>query len=1258
MINNKLNFFSGFSRVFLISLFCFSFSNVAFAQNHYQKAWKSLDEANISEAIEHFKKALNDKSTKENALLSLCFLYSQSNRKEEAGECFKQYFKLAKDPYPALYSMWFEEGVVSEVGKKKDFQLALLKALEKSDQNIGKLDAATQYRLGLHYSMSMDQKQAQKHYDEVKSIEDWMMLGPFDNVMNSGYDKDFGVLDNPGKEAKFTSKYGAEISWFDPPLVSADAYTFKGMYFINNNSIIYAQTFVEAPKEEEVFLKFSYSGSLKVWINDSLIYREPERRRTEMDYFRFKCKLNKGYNRILIQLGDYNETFANFMMRFTDLNHKPILFKQSNEVKEYQKKLLLAERQPYFATEFLEKRAQENEDDFLYKVLLVEAYLRSNELNKAEDILIKAFEKTPRNYFVLRSLVLFYDQANDNTNQNKYYELFKKNYPLDINILENEIEENGDKEKIDEVKEQVKTYLSLYPSRYKEISYDLVLASLEEDNQKVLALIDTLYNNFPEDYTALTTKYNIEKSYYSNPQKANEILENYLENNFSDNILRELAKNYLDDGRIDDVIKMIKSKIEMFPYDIDSYKQIVNLLSRQSKYKEAIDVCKTILENRPSDYPTLKDMAVLYKYLDDNETAMSYYKESLRYFPFSFETNEKIRELKGQKKAIDLVDEIDPDKMIEDYENNFTPSVKKSYDIVTESRSFIIFKSKAQGIVHSYILKINDENAIESWQNVSFSASSNMKLYIDEAQTIKKNGNRIDADRSGAEVVFTNLEVGDYIYISYFERQTSGGKSSVYISDNHTLNYYVPAYKVNYNLLVEEGLVIADTILNDKMNPEISQVGGFKKYTWAKVSPEVLKEEQYTIPYSDIAKRLHVALDYSWSDIVQWYSDLSTHQAAPDFTIKNIVRDLFDGKNLSDEEKSKIIYDFVSKNIQYSSVDFRQSSYIPQKASNVYHSRLGDCKDVSTLYVSIAREAGLKANLVLVNTSNNGRNDVILPSLNFNHCIVKVYLDEGEKYLELTDPNLPYGHLYYYHKGAAILEIPTEEISTDIQLSRLDWNPNYNNSVIRNSVVQIDDEYKMDVEKKVIKTGTRAAAACSTYYYSDENDVKDKMKQYASSGFKSTLTLKDVDFEILEPRKDTAKYSYSFVVDNDVLKLGSFRAFKVPFTDILIQMNIFEDGERHYEFDYVYYEIVDQYDETIEINLNENSVIIEMPENVHEEYEGIIYDLTFEKLSDQKMKIHRVYTVNRRNIAPEEFPAFKDFMTKVNEAENTHVLFK
>ena len=66
--------------------------------------------------------------------------------------------------------------------------------------------------------------------------------------------------------------------------------------------------------------------------------------------------------------------------------------------------------------------------------------------------------------------------------------------------------------------------------------------------------------------------------------------------------------------------------------------------------------------------------------------------------------------------------------------------------------------------------------------------------------------------------------------------------------------------------------------------------------------------------------------------------------------MKEKVNELFEGKeNLTDKEKAIIIYNYIVNDIRYSSISFRQSGLIPQKASSVINTKLGDCKDVSTL---------------------------------------------------------------------------------------------------------------------------------------------------------------------------------------------------------------------------------------------------------------------------------------------------------------------
>lgn len=1230
-----------------------------FAQSNYQKAWEQLNAGDVPTAVKLLETVKKSDPDKAKALLTLSLLKSYANEPKEASKHFREFYEMSEDPYPELYTLWFEDAVSGSGGKKKPYQVDLMEALDKDPRNKGKLDIANKYWLGTHHLHLFDNKKMLKYYEQINSIKDWAFLGPFDNVMNSGFDKDFGVLTKMDKGDTFESRYGSPVSWFDPPLSQSDGYIFKDMYFRSSSSIIYAQTFVNAPAAQEAIMKFGYSGSLKIWLNDALIYKQDKKRRTEIDYFKYAVQLNKGYNRILVQLGDYNERGPNFTVRFTDSDHNPISFPAKTDKQSYTPSTDTGKAIPYFAMEAIKAKAEKNPDDLLYQLLLAMAYQRTFEMDAAEQILKESLEKQPSNYLILRNMILMYSKIDNSTEQNRIYDIFKDKYPDDRDVLINKISDFAEKKDNKKVKELIGKFQNIYDDEYKNLQYDILLASTDEDYEKALKLSEQLYNKFPEDYTAVTSKYRIEKSLHSNPTSSNKILETYLKDNYNYGILTELANNYAEEGKINNAKKLLEKNIDLVDYDIDSYRLMINLLSKQSKYREALEIAEKIIENKPSDYSTLSDMAVLNKFLNNNEEAIDYYEKSLMYYPFSFETNEKIRELKGKKKAVELIADFDYEATIKDYEENFKTDVKKSYDIVADQYSVIVYKTNATGKVRRYLIKINDESAIENWQQLNFGSSGSSRTKLNEAKTIKENGNTIDAERTGSQTVFTNLEIGDYIYVDYTESQTQGGKSSKFFGDSYNLNSYYPIFQLEYNIFVEEGKPMQNTIWNGDKEPVVKLTDGFNHYQWKVEAPEVIKDEPFTPPFSDVSQKVHISADYKWYDIAQWYSDLSGYQARTDFTIRTIVKDLFEGgKTYTEEEKAKKIYDFVCKNIQYSSIDFRQSSHIPQRASKVYHSRLGDCKDVSTLYASIAREAGLEANLVLINTANNGIHDVILPSLNFNHCIVKVKADDQWKFLELTDPNLPYGHLYYYHKDAAILEIPNGSIPKDISLTQLALNEGFDDNITRKTTVMIDLNQKMTIEKNVIKTGTNAAGFSRSYYSKSIKEGKDMIKSAIASYYNSVVTVTDLEYKNIEPLEAEAIYRYKYTVDKEIMKIGSFRSVKIPFGDVLAKSNIIENEERVNDFDFVYYEDTDRYDETFEVTIDPKYTFVEIPEDIELSYKGNHYKMAFNKVDDQHLNIQRTYTTKQENIPAEEFKDFQNFITQVIEAENTHLVFK
>lgn len=1229
-------------------------SCLCYAQSAYEKGWQALNNAKLPEAKEHFQKCIKGKNNVPEALLVLSILEGYARNEEQASNYAMRYLELAEKPSAAVYALWEHAGFTGGDGDKSERHLALMDQLQKLENYSQYFKATDIYTRSADLLFAQKIKESFEMAAKLNALNSWSFVGPFDNVMNSGYNKDFGPLSKSSPADQFKSQYGAMVSWFQPAKYSQDAYVFKDMYFNSNNSLVYAQTFVELEEGKDIILKFGYSGSLKVWINDSCIYNFSEHRVTEIDYFQEQVSLPKGTNRILVQLGEFKEDNPNFTMRITDVAHNNLAFKAKPFAGSYNKELLGHKTLKHFAIPALEA----NKNKPLYAYLLAEAYKRSNETDSSTAIISRLLKKYPNNYLFQRFNILNYEAAGDGTNQNLAYEVFAKTYPNDFDILKNEFDElieQSNKDKAEELYYKIK---GMYVLDEFDPLMRLDLHKLDENINALLAIVDSMYVDYPKSTTAISNKYSLLKGYYSNQEAANDVLASYLKNNYNHYFMVELANNLMEQGKFEQARKWLEANIEAVPYSYESYDKLIQSYLKREEYDKAIALAKEVLRQIPSSTSFMETLAVLYDLKQEPDSAIHYYSESLRYFPFSFETNEKVNKLKGGAVSTDLISSIDEDEIIADFEANAKIQIKKSYDIVYDRKDIVLYQSSALGTFRTYILRVNDEEGIEDLQNLNLSSGNLMQMYAREFKTIKKDGSKLNAERYQGDVVFTNLEIGDYVLASYYEKQFSGGKSSVFYSNEFGMDSYRPIYHREYNVYVQDGYPLKTKVTNGDIAYEKTRVRDFTKHQWKMVNPDPLKDESGTPPYADIARKIHIGADQSWSDIVAWYSDLSSEQARSNLTIKSLAEQLYD-PNLSEQELHKKIYEFVVSTIRYSSVDFRQGSFIPGRASDIYHARLGDCKDVSVLYVAIAREMGLEANMVLINTADNGEKAVVLPSLDFNHCIVKTYPKGSEPlYLELTDKNLPFGELYTYHYGSAILEIPKSyQAGKEYKIEKLGFNPGFENGAITKSSVALTPDLRLMIDRNCTRKGSRAAGFVDSYYYKDPEEQKEGLQSRESGYFKSLLSIKDFDFSSVKPRSSEVAYKYSFEVENDILKLGSYYALKIPFVDVLTSLNIFKEGERKYPFNFRKWENTDYYEEEIDVDFK-GFYLLELPKNVEMSFNGNTYNLSFEKVSDHVVKVKRQYRTNREYLAPEKFQEFKRFIVAMHEAENTYLVLK
>ena len=289
-----------------------------------KQGWDAFNKNKRKEAAELFKKAAADAETKADANLALTLVYWSEDKTAEGFKAFQNFFNASANPYPYIYALWNAPVVFNGDEKKKDDRLELLKKITTDPKANGTLQAMAHAMIGKHYESIGDFRKAGDEYAQIGAITNWQILGTFDNTSGSGFNKDFRVLANPEPDAIFKNKVDADINWFVPPFERTDRWFDFDYYMDINNSIAYAQTYLKSDLEQEVYFRTGTSGSVKIWVNDKLVTNIQEERNCDLDIYTNNVKLVKGYNRIVVQIGESETGRANFMIRATDKEGHPI----------------------------------------------------------------------------------------------------------------------------------------------------------------------------------------------------------------------------------------------------------------------------------------------------------------------------------------------------------------------------------------------------------------------------------------------------------------------------------------------------------------------------------------------------------------------------------------------------------------------------------------------------------------------------------------------------------------------------------------------------------------------------------------------------------------------------------------------------------------------------------------------------------------------------------------------------------------------
>jgi predicted Zn-dependent protease len=1237
---------------------CFIFLSISnICANELSEGYASFIKNDIKQAYQHFTAATLVPDTKAEAYLMLSLISTVDKEQAIAFNYFLDFYKNSPNPDPYITALFHHRCVFGYETLKSKAQLNWLLELNKRAGLNSTLRADLYEETAKYYETIYDFKKSRENLSKIGAVMDWQIVGDFENISASGFDKDYGPIHHPEPEAVFKNKINAEVKWFD----LYKQIPGKWIDFTNNfyciNTLVFAQTFCNSPSDQVVYLRIGTSGSLKLWVNDQLLFKEEEERNNDMDTYIVPVKISKGNNRILLQVASSKIDQCNFMVRPTDKegNLLPnISF--SNKYTPYNKsaqQILAPEGS--FAEEFLKKQIDEHPDKLANYIVLANALLSNDKIHDALEILLKAQKMAPNCSFILEQLSELYVRDKNRTSTSLTEEKLRSVDPDNPNVLNYIINIAFEAENYKDARQYIEKKEKLYGENKDLLYYKLKLASAENKTDDYAALINKSYAKYPDDYNFVYDKYQFEKESKQNQKGAVKVLKDFTKNYFNKGALKILSDEYIQSGQVNEGVEILKKLIENSPFNDDYYKQLGLLYLHSGNFAEAKPNLEECLKIAPYYGPYHGNYARVLEGMGKPTLAINEYKLNIAYRPYDYESIKKLRELQSKKDVFDYFPSKDYYKI---FENSPSASDYPSDNFIslTEDRQVVLYENGGCELRQVLMFKALTLKGIDNLKEYRVPYNSNENYTIEKAEVLKKNGNRLQAEVKDNQIVYTSLEPGDAVFLIYKKSRTVSDQMSKQFYEKSLLNNWYPSLNIEYNLLIAKDIKFDYKIDHSDVKPEITDADEFKLYSWKKTLNKAIQLESYMPGMIDIGELLSISTIPDWNYISKWYFDISNTKTKTDVEVVETVNGLMKGKeNLSQLQKARVIYNFIEQNIRYSSVPFRQNGVVPQKASDVLITRIGDCKDLAVLFTSMCKVVDIKAGIVLVLRRQNGTNWMNSPSFNFDHAIAKANLDGKEYYIELTSNYYPFAALGDSHINAVVLDVNNDS-SNQVSPKLLNPKTRQPNNVFREAKVTFTGD---NMANSVFTSCTGAMTANTRYYYRDlgKDEREKKFTQSITDAYSNTKLLSLNFNSSLNDCSDTLTFSYTFTSPKVFTKINGLSIVKLPLTGKLAPMDFLSLEERKYPVEAWEYSTCDTITEKLAIAFPENKKLAEVPKSVHYSCNQADYTLTF-KVHGNELNVTRkmIYHINYVPVA--DYTAYRNFIESVVNSDTQQIGFK
>src|SRR5215510_2756060 len=808
-----------------------------------------------------------------------------------------------------------------------------------------------------------------------------------------------------------------------------------------------------------------------------------------------------------------------------------------------------------------------------------------------------------------------------------------------------------EKNEFDKAEEMIRQYERLNSNAERLLESKLVFHAKKGQEDKVREISQQGYGLYPANWIFAFTEAMFSAQTTKKYDRAISLIGKYLAKRYDETALHTLAGLYL---RAPDMKKWNETYHKLFALDPAStnyYYEMAQAYFSRKDYAAAEKMLRKALELCPSNSIYWSMLAEIHRVKRETSLAQQCYREALKYQPFDYEARRALRELTGKPPIFSLFETADIKRLIAQAPEAKAYPESKGIILLQDTKR-AVYEAGASESSEELLVKVFNKGGIDDFKEYWIAFNSHtQELLVEKAVVIKPNGTEIAADLDENHVVFKSLEENDTIYLKWNTKNYHSGNLFNDFWDTKYFNNFYPARLIRYSLLAPPGCQFRASAQNMPSEPVKKQTDAGVIHQWSAQDEPAIEYEVNMPVLADVGKVLYISSIDNWESIVSWYADLAQTKTRSSYEIREQVEKLFSGKKeIAEEEKIEIIYNFITENIRYSSVPFRQSGLIPQKARDVLVNKIGDCKDVATLFIAMLREVGLNGHYVLLNTRDAGQHPNALPAILFNHCLVAVETRQGLRYLDLTAHNLPFNSLPELDREAFSLLIkpgvnaprllPTERLAPSL--------------ISRHSRIEVKDDLGIQVQYKLSAQGTSAADLREMFRYKGPKEREKQMTTILGARIPD-VRLTQLEFDGFDAPGPSLSIAYQYAAPNYVTETGQFKLLKLPWNDLLT--NHPAPAQEKRKFPYHYWPSADRIEERIEIRLPAGYEPVDLGKELKISSPIADYSLNF-TCADGVIYGRREMINKKAVVSPIEHAEFKQFYNRVVKEDGRSLLLR